>query len=178
MPTVRGGVKGAKKRYAGILHKDGKEKLEFTGLESVRSDWTDLAKAFQQQLLDKIFHEKEVAKFIKDYVEDLRAGKYDSQLVYKKSIRKDLVEYTKTTPPHVKAARMLEKAGRKIDGTVIRYLMTEKGPEPLEMRKSKIDYEHYIDKQIRPIADSILSFYNMTFEDVVKNSKQKTLFGY
>jgi DNA polymerase-2 len=178
MPTIRSGTVGAKKRYAGIIRKEGKEKLEFTGLEFVRSDWTELAKKFQQELLDKIFHEKEVATFIKEYIIDLRKGKYDELLVYKKSIRKELIEYTKTTPPHVKAARLLEKAGKKIDGTVIRYLMTENGPEPLELRKGKIDYEHYIDKQIRPIADSILSFYNMTFDDILKNSKQKTLFGY
>ncbi len=29
-------------------------------------------------------------------------------------------------------------------------------PEPLEYRRSAIDYEHYIDKQLRPIADAIL----------------------
>lgn len=178
MPTVRNSTVGAKKRYAGIVRIDGKEKIVFTGLEFVRSDWTDAAKKFQMELLDKIFHEKEVAKYVKDYVEDLQHGKYDALLIYKKSIRKGLVEYTKTTPPHVKAARLLEAAGKKIESTTIRYVMTTAGPEPIEMQKHKIDYEHYIDKQIKPIADSVLSFYDTTFDDLMKNSKQKTLFGY
>ncbi|MFH1408400.1 MAG: DNA polymerase II [Nanoarchaeota archaeon] len=178
MPTVRGSTVGAKKRYAGIVMKDDKEKLEFTGLEFVRSDWTALAKKFQLELLDKIFHEKEVAKYIRTFITDLKKGKYDDLLVYKKSIRKDLKEYVKTTPPHVKAARKLEAAGKKLESTSVHYLMTEQGPEPVQIQKSKIDYEHYIDKQVKPIADSVLSFYDTNFDDVIMNSKQQTLFGF
>ena len=50
--------------------------------------------------------------------------------------------------------------------------MTEKGPEPVQKRKGKIDYKHYIEKQIKPIADSILVFFGRTFEDVIKGDKQ------
>jgi DNA polymerase-2 len=34
--------------------------------------------------------------------------------------------------------------------------MTRNGPEPLETRRSRIDYEHYLTKQLQPIADAIL----------------------
>jgi DNA polymerase-2 len=34
--------------------------------------------------------------------------------------------------------------------------MTRNGPEPLEVRRSAIDYEHYLTKQLQPIADAIL----------------------
>jgi DNA polymerase-2 len=34
--------------------------------------------------------------------------------------------------------------------------MTKGGPEPLEARQSGIDYEHYLSKQLQPIADAIL----------------------
>src|SRR3989344_2250444 len=74
MPKVRGSEAGAKKRYVGLRVVDGKEKLEFTGMESRRRDWTDLAKKFQQELLDRIFHKKEVSNFIKDFVKDLKKG--------------------------------------------------------------------------------------------------------
>ncbi|MFH1134068.1 MAG: DNA polymerase II [Nanoarchaeota archaeon] len=178
MPTVRNSDVGAKKRYAGIVMAGGKEQLEFTGLEFVRSDWTGLAKKFQVELLGKIFHEEEVTKYIKDFVEALKAGKYDDLLVYRKAIRKDLAAYTKTTPPHVKAARMLEAEGRKLESSVVRYLMTENGPEPVEIAKSRIDYDHYIEKQVRPIADSVLSFYDATFDEIVASHKQKTLFSF
>ncbi|MBU0979380.1 MAG: DNA polymerase II [Nanoarchaeota archaeon] len=178
MPTVRHSTVGAKKRYAGIILKDGEEKLEFTGLEFVRSDWTALAKKFQLELLDKIFHEQEVTKFIKRFVESLRAGKYDDLVIYKKSIRKKLAEYTKTTPPHVKAARKLEAAGKTLKSSRILYIMTADGPEPIELKPKRIDYDHYIEKQLKPIADAVLSFYDASFEDIMKGSKQKTLFGF
>ena len=48
----------------------------------------------------------------------------------------------------------------------IAYLMTLNGPEPLEYRRSAIDYEHYIDKQLRPIADAILPFIGESFDRI------------
>ena len=44
--------------------------------------------------------------------------------------------------------------------------MTLNGPEPLEYRRSAIDYEHYIDKQLRPIADAILPFIGESFDRI------------
>ncbi|MFC2134633.1 DNA polymerase II [Bacteroidota bacterium] len=174
MPKARGSEEGSKKRYAGLLLKDGKEKMDFVGLEFVRRDWTELAKKFQLELLQKIFRKEEVADYVKKFVTDLKKGKYDDLLVYRKAIRKELKDYTKTTPPHVKAARML----KELKSNIIEYFITVNGPEPLELHKNKIDYEHYIEKQIKPLADTVLSFYKTNFDDIIKNSKQKTLFGY
>lgn len=179
MPKLRGVDVGAKKRYAGLLIiKDEKgnttEKLEVVGMEFVRRDWTELAKVFQVELLNRIFHNKEVSDYVITFVKDLKKGKYDGLLVYKKELRKGIDEYTKTTPPHVKAARLLDK----IDSTIIEYVLTEKGPEPIQKLKSKIDYEHYAEKQLKPIADSILVFFNQNFDDLISGKKQKSLFDY
>jgi DNA polymerase-2 len=174
MPKLRGKEGGAKKRYAGLLKENGKEKIEFVGLEFVRGDWTNASKKFQEELLDRIFHKKEVTKFIKKFVEDLRNGKYDEDLIYRKSIRKDLEEYVKTTPPHVKAARKL----KRLESNTIEYYITTDGPEPIQIQKHKIDYDHYIDKQIKPLADSVLSFFDTNFNDLIKGSKQTSLFDH
>ena len=177
MPTVRGSEEGAKKRYAGLLVDDsGKEEIKFTGMEFVRGDWTDLSKKFQMALFELIFHKEDVAPFIKKFVSDLKEGKYDNLLVYRKHISKEISEYTKTTPPHVKAARKLN-AGQ-LTSNLIEYVMTSDGPEPVQQIKHKFDYEHYIDKQIKPIADTVLSVYGQNFDDILKNSKQSSLFGY
>jgi len=176
MPMVRGSEVGSKKRYAGLLiDADGKEKMDFVGLEFVRRDWTDIAKTFQSELLQRIFRKEEVADYIKQIVEEIREGKHDDLLVYRKAIRKEIDDYTKTTPPHVKAARLL---GNDLKSNIIEYVMTKEGPEPIQKLKHKIDYEHYIEKQIKPIADAILVFYNQNFDDIIKGSSQKTLFGY
>ncbi|MBI2507875.1 DNA polymerase II [Candidatus Woesearchaeota archaeon] len=174
MPKIRSAEAGAKKRYAGLRVINGEEKIEFTGMESRRRDWTDLAKKFQHELLNKIFHKEEVSVYVKSFIDDVRNGKYDDLLVYRKSIRKSLEKYTKTTPPHVKAARKLKKVG----SSVIEYVITEDGPEPIQNKKHKIDYNHYINKQLKPIADSILIFYNKKFDDLIKGSRQVSLFNF
>jgi len=174
MPRIRGSEEGAKKRYAGLILKDGKEEIVFTGLEFVRRDWTEIAKKFQMELLDRIFHGKEIDHYIKAFVSELKSGRHDDLLVYRKAIRKDLEKYTKTTPPHVKAARKMAD----VSSSIISYVMTDEGPEPLDGTKNKIDYQHYIEKQIKPIADSVLGFFDKNFDDLIKGSSQRTLSGF
>ncbi|MEI7718741.1 MAG: DNA polymerase II, partial [archaeon] len=164
--------KAAKKRYAGLVLNGNREELEITGLEAIRGDWTEAAQDFQRELLLRVFKKKEIDGFIKEYVKDLLAGKMDKKLVYRKSIRKNLEEYTKSTPPHVKAARKLEF----VESNLIEYFITVDGPEPIQKLKHKLDYEHYIDKQIKPIANQILGLFKKDFDDVLKGSKQSTLF--
>lgn len=164
--------KAAKKRYAGLIEKDGKEELEITGLEAIRGDWTDAARDFQRELILKIFHCEDSSAFIKSYIKKIMSGKLDSKLVYRKSIRKSLSEYTKTTPPHVKAARQLET----LTSSIIEYYITTEGPEPIQKLRHSLNYEHYIEKQIKPIAEQILSLIGKSFDEIIKSSKQATLF--
>jgi len=173
MPSIRGSESGAKKRYAGLLLKNNSEKIDITGLEYVRSDWTQLAKDFQMELLKKIFYEEPYKDFIKNTISKLNEGELDSKLVYRKKLTKPLEEYTKTTPPHVKAARMLDN----ITSSIIKYVMSNNGPIPIEIvdEQTQYDYEHYVEKQIKPIADSILPLLNTSFDDVIKGNKQSTL---
>ncbi|WP_165955863.1 hypothetical protein, partial [Pseudomonas aeruginosa] len=48
------------------------------------------------------------------------------------------------------------------------------GPEPLEARRSAIDYEHYVGKQLQPVADAILPFVGDDFATLV--DRQMALF--
>ncbi len=173
IPQLRGQEeKAAKKRYAGLVEKSGKEEIEITGLEAIRGDWTDAAQEFQIELLKKLFHEEKIESFIQEYIKKITQGKLDSKLVYRKSIRKALDEYTKTTPPHVKAARKLPK----LDSKIIEYVLTTDGPEPISQIKHKLDYKHYIEKQIKPIANQVLSLFDKDLDEVLQGSKQATLF--
>ena len=172
MPKLRHSELGAKKRYAGIIA--GKDKLEIVGMEAVRGDWTELAKDFQKQLLETVFQGKNPSRLVIDIVKDLKAGKLDDKLVYRKSIRKELKDYTKSSPPHVKAARLIEN----LDSTIIEYVITTNGPEPIQNKKNPIDYKHYLEKQLKPIADSILCFFNLDFESVSGETKQAKLSGF
>ncbi|MCH7568706.1 MAG: DNA polymerase II [Nanoarchaeota archaeon] len=172
LPPVRHSERGSKKRYAGLIEKHGKEEIQIIGLEAIRGDWTEAAQEFQKELLNRIFHRKEFLAFIKSYVKKIESGKLDEKLLYKKSIRKSLKDYTKITPPHVKAARKLDK----LDSNIIRYYITTDGPEPIQKLKHKIDYKHYIEKQIKPIASTILFFFDRDFDEIIATSKQTKLF--
>ena len=172
IPKLRGQEAAAKKRYAGLIEKNGEEEIEITGLEAIRGDWTEAAHEFQKELLLKIFHKEDPIPFIKSFIKKIESGSLDKELIYRKSIRKALEQYTKTTPPHVKAARQLEK----LESNIIEYYQTIAGPEPIQNLKHKIDYEHYIEKQIKPIANQILTLFNKNFDDILQNSKQTTLF--
>src|SRR6185503_18106656 len=93
------------------------ETLEIVGLEAVRRDWSPVARRF------------------------------DDELAYRKAVRKAVADYTRTTPPHVKAARKAGIGGRR----VVHYVMTKMGPEPVRQTTAPLDYEHYVTQQLRPI---------------------------
>lgn len=161
LPPVRtesgSGRKGRAKGYAGLisynnsLENDIAKHIEIKGMEAVRRDWTDLSHDFQINMLALIFKsatQEQIIAYIKELLNDLFAGKLDEKLVYRKALRKPLSHYTKNSPPHVKAAAMLPANEQR---GVIRYLITKDGPQPEKKISSPIDYQHYIDKQVKPI---------------------------
>jgi len=165
MPTVRGSDKGSKKRYAGMVGEGEGAQLIFKGLESVRSDWTPLAKEFQQGLFQRVFSDRPVEQFVNETVASVRDGSFDDKLVLRRRLRRRLDDYTKNVPPHVRAARLAEREREQqglspayANGGWIEYVMTVNGPEPLRYARSPIDYDFYIDRQLAPIADAVLTF--------------------
>jgi len=173
LPSLRGGdiSQGTKKHYCGAsTGKDGSMELTFRGMESARSDWTDLAKEFQRELFIKFFSDQPLEDYVIATAERLQRGDYDQKLVYRKRVRKALDAYTANIPPHVQAAKLLDAPVR-----LIKYYITKNGPQPVEKLTAPLDYEHYIDSQLRPIADSILEWTGTDFDRLV--SGQQDLFG-
>jgi len=179
MPTIRGSEKGSKKRYAGLSFNQGQPKLVFKGLESVRTDWTLAAREFQQELYRRVFFDEEYHSFIETTVQDIHAGKLDEKLTYRKRLRRHLHEYERNIPPQVQAAKKavsedpeLAKVYRK--GAWVEYLLTLNGPESTLTHRSPLDYQLYVERQIKPIADSLLQFYQKSFDELI--TPQKSLF--
>jgi DNA polymerase-2 len=181
MPTIRGSETGSKKRYAGVIGEGDNEQLIFKGLESVRTDWTPLSQHFQRQLYQMIFHDQDPTNYIRQVVEETLAGKHDDDLIYQKRLRRRLHDYQKNIPPQVRAARIADNINQQLGRPLqyqnrgrIEYIITLNGPEPVEYRKSSIDYQHYIDKQLKPVADAILPFIGLDFDAL--NAPQLGLF--
>nr|WP_246047241.1 DNA polymerase II [Colwellia ponticola] len=175
MPKIRGinpskdqKVVGTKKRYAGL----SKGVITFKGLETVRSDWTELSKDFQQELYRLVFNDKPVDDYIKNIVDALKQGCYDDKLIYQKRIQRKLTDYV-NTPPHIKAA-LIANAKLKAQGvqqkyqhrSTIRYVITLDGVQPVDFNESILDYDFYVEKQLKPIADDILPFIGKDFQSI------------
>jgi DNA polymerase II len=173
LPRARNSTRGASKRYAGLLGGAGADSVEFIGMEVVRRDWTALAKQVQRELYQRLFTDQSVDAYLADVVKKVRNGDMDAALVYRKNLRKDTGEYTATTPPHVVAARKSILP----PGRLISYVMTTAGAEPLDNVRHPLDREHYVLKQVKPVAEPVLATLGLDFDRVIGDSRQFDLYS-
>jgi DNA polymerase-2 len=147
MPTLRASDRGSKKRYAGTVRRDGgRVALVVRGLEAVRTDWSPLARRVQRELLRRVFTDEPWQEWLVDLARELQGGTFDDELVYRRRQR----------------------------GIETEYVVTTRGPEPPGERRSPVDYAHYMDKQLAPACDVVLSFLRTSFEAVA--GQQRSLF--
>jgi DNA polymerase-2 len=182
IPRIRGDAspdaRGRGKGYAGLrLEAGDAAEVEVKGMEAVRSDFTPLARRFQVELLTRLFagageaalraHGREVAA-------RLLRGELDAELVYTKALRRAADEYEAQTP-QVRAARLLgwtDRRGR------VDYVMTRAGAEPVEARSgAPLDHRHYLDKQLRPIAQAVAEALGASADDWLGDAGQLDLFA-
>ncbi len=176
MPTTRGSEQGSKKRYAGLIDDEqGGRRIIYKGLETVRTDWTELARQFQQALYQLIFDGEEYSDYIRRTIADLHDGKFDRQLVYRKRLHKKLAEYQKNIPPHAQAAikaeaqfKQRQQPSRYRNRSWVEYVITVAGAQTLECQNAKLDYEHIVDRQLTPIADTILNAIGASMDSITR----------
>jgi len=175
----------AKKRYCGLLP-DGR--LDIVGLEVIRGDWAAVAKNVQEKVLDIILKEQspeKAAKFVRQYVLDLRAKKVPYRnLVIWKTLTKRIEDYA-VRAPHVEAARTLKKEGWDLSpGDKIGYVIVtgpgrlyEKARPYMLASYDDVDVEYYVSKQVVPATSRILTMFGITEEGLLP-SKTPTLFEF
>jgi DNA polymerase family B len=170
---VRHSTRGASKRYVGLRQGVDADRVEFIGMEVVRRDWTALAKRVQRELYQRLFADQAVDGYLADIVRRVRNGEFDDELVYRKNLRKGAEDYTATSPPHVVAAR---KSTQPL-GRLVSYVITSSGPAPLDNVQHPLDREHYVLKQIKPVAEPVLDALGLNFERVIGDSRQIDLYS-
>lgn len=204
LPRARHSTRGASKRYVGLRHlpevmdaeppavqrtaaasldrqmkaavpqdpaAGSSADLEFVGMEVVRRDWTALARQVQRELYHRLFTGQAVDAYLAEVIGQVRRGALDDALVYRKNLRKEAQAYTATTPPHVVAARKSTQPS----GRLVSYVMTSAGAEPLDNVQHPLDREHYVHKQIRPVAEPVLAALGFDFEQVIGDQRQLDL---
>jgi len=61
-------------------------------------------------------------------------------------------------------------------GRIIRYVMTTDGPEPAAEIRSPLDHEHYVQRQVRAVAEPVLALLDLEFDQVIGDDTQLRLF--
>lgn len=160
----------AMKRYAG-LRADGT--LDVVGLEAVRGDWADIARAVQESVLLAVLRNESVKLAIESVHETVRRlRKHEVPLkscIIWKTLTKPIEEY-RVRIPHVEAAKKLAVAGWHVTvGDKVAYVIV-KGKGPLfqrarpyhEAKPEDLDVEYYVESQVKPAAMRILEGFGVT----------------
>ena len=110
-----------------------------------------------------------MSEFLQSQVALLKQGAFDAELVLKKRLKRNVEDYTAKSAPHVKAAKLMAEYQQDNNwlkrGAVIEYVMTTVGVQPVCEKFWILDYDYYIEKQIKPIAEPILSLLGVSYDD-------------
>ncbi len=177
--SVKSGNYGAKKKYALF---DG-EKLQVTGFETVRRNWSKIAKETQDNVLQIILKENDVEKaltYVNNTVEKIKKGEVKlSKVIIKTQLTKPIEQY-ESIGPHVAVAKRMAELGYDIvPGIVISFvvakgsgLIRERAKLIEELKEGEYDSEYYINHQIIPAVNSIFAVLGYKEEDIVKGNQK------
>ncbi|MDP3917372.1 MAG: DNA-directed DNA polymerase [Nanoarchaeota archaeon] len=180
----KGDENGAKKKYALV---DENNEIKVVGFETVRGDWSKLAREVQKEVLKIILVEDDVKKAV-DYVRGviikINSKKIPiEKMIIKKKLTRDVEDYN-SIGPHVRVAKILIKRGEIVGaGSEIEYVVQEGkgniGERSLLASDAKsYDPEYYINNQVLPVVERIFSAVGYEKEDLKGEHKQRNLSEY
>lgn len=171
--SKKGDSQGAKKKYALI---DENNKLKIIGFETVRRDWSLIARETQLKIIEMILKEgnyENALKYIKKVIKDVVEKKTDlKKMIIGVQLKMNLDSY-KQIGPHVAVARKMKDRGYDVSpGATIYFIVSN---EPGMIRdKAKIpneckDYDasYYIENQILPSVEKIFEVFGIKREQLL-----------
>jgi DNA polymerase I len=198
----------AKKRYALLIWEKTaqgmKEKIKVKGMETVRRDWCGLTTKTIERVLELVLKEGKVddaVELVKDTINRIRSidASKDSvlfeDLILTRQYTKKIESY-KNKQPHVTVIEKLQKRGivANVGDRIPFVILAGKGmfveraedPEYAKEKKLPLDVDYYVNKQILPPVERILSDFGITGEmlrwmgekKVATETKQRQLFEF
>lgn len=177
--SKKGDSKGAKKKYALI---DEKGEMKVIGFETVRGDWSLIARETQKKVIEIILKEKsfeKALKYVRKVIKELYGGKVDmNRLIMRNQLKMDLDEY-KQIGPHVAVAKLMKQRGVNIrGGSMIHYIISSgKGliRDRAKIPKEAKDYskDYYINHQIIPSVEKIFEIKGYNKQDLLNKEQSK-----
>ena len=125
---------------------------------------------------------KDIANIVRDRYNTLkrREWKEMSDLAFHVVLGDDLSHYTKTTPQHVKAARMLESSGRELRaGDLISFVKVLREPhvKPVELAsRNEVDVDKYI-AYLQSTFDQVLDALGLNFDEIIGMTRLASFLG-
>ncbi len=176
----KGESKGAKKKYALI---DEQGKIKVTGFETIRGDWSSIAREVQNKVFEFVMKDSDVqgaVDYVKDVIKKIEQKEIPMEkMAIQKQLRKDIKDYD-SVGPHVAAAQRMRDLGMYIGpGSVVRYVI-EEGEGVLRDRARLLneakayDVEYYIHNQIIPAVEKIFEVLGYK-KEVFIHHEQKSL---
>ncbi|MDO8741020.1 MAG: DNA-directed DNA polymerase [Candidatus Woesearchaeota archaeon] len=179
---------GAKKKYA-LLPEDGKIKIK--GFETVRRNWSVVAKETQENVLNIILKENNKEKafnYVQGVIADLKAKKVPLyKVVIYTQMQKEIKGYD-SIGPHVAVAKRMEQKGIPVGaGSMIKYVIakskensskesiSERARLPEEVTEEDYDPDYYIKNQVVPSVEKIFEVLGYRKEDFLESKEQHKL---
>jgi DNA polymerase Pol2 len=181
--SAKAGEAGAKKKYA-LLNDKGE--IEIKGFETVRRNWSFIAKDVQKEILKIILKENDpekAIKYVKNVISDIREHKVPvDKLVIRTQLRKDIGEYA-AIGPHVAAAQLMKKKGIAVGpGSLIKFVIIkgkgrirDKVKLAEDTNQDDYDPEYYINNQIMPSVNRIFDALGIEKDELSGRGDQKKL---
>jgi DNA polymerase I len=122
-----------------------------------------------------------ITGIVKECYVKLRNKQYSlEELAFSMMMSRDPANYTKTTPQHVKAARLLQQAGTEMKpGDIISFVKVrgELGVKPVQLAKlEEVDSEKYVE-YLRGTFEQVLDALGVEFEDLAGTKKLESFFS-
>ncbi|MCZ7397540.1 MAG: DNA-directed DNA polymerase, partial [Candidatus Methanoperedens sp.] len=198
----------AKKRYALLIWEKTaagmKEKIKVKGMETVRRDWCELTTKTVEKVLELVLKEAKVddaVELVKDTINRIRSMEaskdiemFDDLILTRQYTKK--AESYRNRQPHItvvdklKGRGIIANVGDRIPFVILagKGLFVERAedPEYAKEKKLPLDVDYYVNKQILPPVERILSDFGVTGEmlrwmgesKVQTETKQRQLFDF
>ncbi len=186
--SAKEGAYGAKKKYA-LLSEDNH--IIIKGFETIRRNWSFVAKETQREILNIILKEgnpKKAFDYVKDIITDLRDKKIPiEKVVIHTQLQKAISEYDSIGPHVAVAKRMINKGIPVGPGSLIKYVITkgkikekirDRAKLPEEISKDDYDSDYYINNQIIPSVEKIFEVLGFEKDDLINSLNQSKLDTY
>jgi DNA polymerase I len=172
-----------KKNYLGVLEDGSVDVKGLTGKKKhipifIKNAFNQMKERLAQVKNPAEFEKakKDIANIVRERYTRLKRREWQdmNELAFSVVLGEELEHYTKTTPQHVKAAKILKESGVELRaGDLIRFVKTAREPhvKPVELAsKNEVDVDKYI-AYLHSTFDQVLDALGLSFDEIIGLTK-------